>query len=133
MAITKASNRQHSISSKVEFTMGTAASEDIGVIGVYPAIDVPEGAIVTGGWINVSTVTTATVDLDVGDATTPARYVNGVDGAALGLTALVPTGYQYTAADEITVSVTVADADAAGTAELVVEYMVDGRAQFSEG
>ena len=133
MAITKATGRQFSVSSKVAFTMGTAAGEDIGVVAVYPAIDVPEGAIVTGGWINVTDATTATVDLDVGDATTPARYVNGVDGAATGLTALVPTGFKYTTADSITVAVTVADADAAGAAELVVEYMVDGRAQFSEG
>ena len=133
MAITKATGRQFSVSSKVEFTMGTAAGEDIGVIAVYPAIDVPEGAIVLGGYIAVTDVTTATVDLDVGDSTTPARYVNGVDGAALGLTALVPTGFKYTTADEITVSVTVADADAAGAAVLQVDYMVDERAQFSEG
>jgi len=133
MAITKKPGRQEVISARVTFTLGTAASEDVGVIGVYGAIDVPEGAVVVGGSLVVSDATTATVDLDVGDGVTADRYLSGVDGAATGLTALVPTGYVYPAADTIDVSVTVADADAAGTAELIVNYVVDGRTAFSQG
>ena len=133
MAITKDVGRQEVISARVTFTMGTAASEDIGVVGVYGAIDVPEGAVVVGGSLTVSDATTATVDLDVGDGVTADRYLSGMDGAAVALAALVPTGYVYPAADTIDVSVTVADADAAGTAELIVNYIVEGRTAFSQG
>ena len=131
MAITKKAGRQEVISARVDFTFGTGA--DVPLIGVYPAIDVPQGAVVVSGFVYVSDATTATVDINIGDGGSSTRYVAAVDGAATGLTALVPTGYEYTAADTIDVAITVADPAAAGAATLVVNYVVDGRAAFSQG
>lgn len=131
MAITKKAGRQGPITAKVSFTMGTGA--DVSAVAVYEAIEVPEGAIVTGGYILISDATTATVDLNIGDGGSSTRYAATVDGAATGLTALVPTGYQYTAKDTIDIAITVAAAEAAGAGELVVTYIVDGRDVFSQG
>jgi len=83
--------------------------------------------------LNVSDATTATVDLNIGDGGSSTRYASAVDGAATGLTALTLTGYKYTAADTIDLTVTVADPAAAGQFELVVLYVVDGRAAFAQG
>lgn len=131
MAITKKAGRQEIIAAKVDFTFGTGA--DVAVQGTYPAIDVPAGAIVVGGYLNITDATTATVDVNVGDGGSTTRYASAVDGAATGRTALTLTGYKYTTPDTIDVVITVADPAAAGTAELVVEYIVDGRAAFSQG
>jgi hypothetical protein len=131
MSITKNYGRQEVIAAKVDFTFATAG--DVGVIGVYPAIDVPEGAVVVGGYVNISDATTATVDVNIGDGVLSTRYATAVDGAAVALTALVPTGYVYPAPDTIDVAITVADPSAAGTAELVVLYIVVNRAEFSQG
>jgi len=131
MAITKDSGRQEVIAARVVVTLGTG--NDVAVQGTYGAIDVPEGAIIVGGFLNVSDATTATVDLNIGDGGSSTRYASAVDGAATGLTALTLTGYKYTAADTIDLTVTVADPAAAGQFELVVLYVVDGRAAFAQG
>lgn len=130
MAITKNSGRQEVIAARVTGTFGTGA--DIPVQGTYEAIDIPFGAVVVGGHFVVSDATTATVDVHVQSAAL-AVYAANIDGAATGLTALVPTGYKYTAPDTIDIMVDTADPAAAGTWELVVEYIVDGRSAFSEG
>lgn len=132
MAITKKSGRQEIISAKVTWTFGDTDA-DIAVQGTYPAIDVPEGAVVVGGYLNITDATTATVDVSIGDGGSTARYASAVDGATVALTALTVTGYVYTAADTIDVLIATADPAAAGTAELVVNYVVDGRAAFSQG
>jgi hypothetical protein len=131
MSITKNVGRQEVIAAKVDFTFGTG--KNVSAVAVYPAIDVPEGAIVIGGYVNISDATTSTVDVNIGDGGLSTRYASAVDGAALGLTALTPTGYIYTTADTIDVAITVATATDAGTAELVVLYVVDGRTEFSQG
>jgi len=131
MAITKNTGRQEVISAKVSFTLGTGA--DVSAIGVYEAIEVPRGAIIISGYVYISDATTATVDLNIGDGGSSTRYAATIDGAATGLTALVPTGYKYTEKDTIDVAITVAAAEAAGVAELVINYIIDGRAEFTQG
>lgn len=131
MAVTKDSGRQEVIAARVVVTFGTG--NDIAVQGTYPAIDVPEGAIIVGGHINISDATTATVDVHLGDGGVTNRYADNIDGGATGLTALTLTGYKYTAADTIDILVDTADPADAGQAEIVVMYIVDGRAAFSEG
>src|SRR5574337_3612 len=101
MAITKDPGRQEVIAARVVVTFGTG--NDIAVQGTYPAIDVPEGAIIVGGFINVSDATTATVDIHLGDAGVTNRYLDNIDGGATGLTALTLTGYEYTVADTLDV------------------------------
>lgn len=131
MSITKNEGRQEIIAARVTGTFGTGA--DIAVAGTYAAVDVPQGAIVVGGYFYISDATTATVDVHVGDGGVTNRYADNVDGAATGVTALTITGYKYTAPDTIDLLVDTADPAAAGVWELVVEYIVDGRAAFSEG
>ena len=131
MSITKKVARQEVIAAKVDFTFGTGAN--VPLIGVFPAIDVPEGAVVVGGYINISDATTAAVAVNIGDGVLSTRYATAVDGAAVALTALVPTGYKYPTNDTIDVAITIANPAAAGTAELVIQYVVVNRAEFSQG
>jgi len=130
MAITKDQGRQEAITARVTFTFGTG--NDIAVEGTYGAIDVPNDAIVIGGFVNISDATTATVDIHVGDGDDDNRYADNVDGAAVALTALTLTGYKYTSADTIGIMVDTADPATAGTGELVVTYIVEGRSFFAQ-
>ncbi len=130
MSITKKSGRQEVIAARVTGTFGTGT--DIGVEGTYEAIDVPAGAIVVSGHLYISDPTTATVDVHVQSAAL-AVYLADADGAAAGLSPLVPTGYKYLAPDTIDIMVDTADPAAAGIWELVVEYVVEDRAAFSQG
>jgi hypothetical protein len=131
MAITKAPGRQEVVCARVTGTFGTG--NDVAATGTYAAIDVPTGAVVVGGHLVISDATTATVDVHVGDGGVDNRYANNVDGAATGLTALVPTGYVYPAKDTIDIMIDTAAPEAAGAFELVVLYVVDGRVAFSQG
>lgn len=130
MAITKKSGRQEVIAAKVDVTLGTG--NDVAATGTYGAVDVPEGAIVVGGFIYISDATTASVDFHVGDGIDDNRYADNVDGAATGLTALTLTGYKYTAADTIDIMVDTATPAAAGALTLVVLYIVEDRVAFSQ-
>ena len=127
MAITKNPGRQYPLSARVKFS-GATADAEILAIAVYPAILLPAGAIITGGYIAVNTVFTATTDFDVGDAD-PDRYTPTiVPGDALGATLLVPDGVAYTVETWINVSL-VTSATIVGAGELVVEYIIEDRAQ----
>ena len=130
MAITKNGDRQNVSVARVVVSLGTG--NDIAVQGTYEAIDVPSGAIVVGGYVNVTDATTATVDIHLGDGGVTNRYADNVDGGATGLTALTVTGYKYTAADTIDVLVDTADPAAEGEVEIVVEYIKDGRGYFNQ-
>jgi hypothetical protein len=114
----------------VEFTyadLGTAVTAS----SIIEAIDLPAGAIITSGYLNVTTAwvgpTAATVS--VGDGGSAARYLGDTSIKATGLTDLVPTGYKYTAADTVDFDLeqTVA-VSSAGAAELVVYYIIEDKA-----
>lgn len=121
-------NRQDVLVAQAIITFGTG--NDIATTGTVTAINVPAGAIVVGGYLNVSDATSANVDIHVGDGVDDNRYANDVDGAATGVTALTLTGYEYTTADTIDVMVDTASAAADGQMELYVMYIVDGRSAF---
>jgi hypothetical protein len=131
MSIKLQTGRQEVITARVAWTFGTG--KDVLVQGAYPAIQVPKGAIILGGHVYVSDDTSASVTIAVGDAGSATRYVSGINGAAVALTALVPTGYQYTAQDNILVTIGGADPTATGAAELIVRYLVVNRVEFSQG
>ena len=131
MAITKNAGRQEVIAARVVVSLGTG--NDIEATGTFGAIDVPENAVVVGGFINVTDATTANVDFHVGDGLDDNRYADNIDGAATGLTALTLTGYKYTTADTIDIMVDTATPAAAGEVALVVLYIVEGRVAFSQG
>lgn len=120
--------RQDILVAQAIVTFGTG--NDIATTGTVTAVNVPPGAIVVGGFLNVSDATSASVDIHVGDGLDDNRYADNVDGAATGVTALTITGYEYTTADTIDVMVDTASAAADGQMELYVEYIVDGRSAF---
>lgn len=131
MAITLQSGRQQSAWATVDFaytdlTSGAAAA----------AVKLPAGAVVVGGAVVVKTAwNSATSDaLVVGDSASANRYKSSFSIAATGRTALVPTGYQaLSTTREIQVTWTgVGTAPSAGAARLEVEYLVPGRAEFSQ-
>lgn len=131
MAITKDASRQPPITARVVASVGS--SGDISAQATYAAIDVPVNAIVVGGYFNITDATSANVDFNVGDGGSATRYVSAADGATTGVTALTLTGYKYTAADTIDINVSTATPSATGEVELVVTYIVDGRAEFAQG
>jgi hypothetical protein len=96
------------------------------------AITLPVGAVVTGGFVVVDTAfDAATAVLDVGDATSGNRYKNDVNIAALGLTALVPTGYVSTGAP-LLVTPVFADPVTVGALRVVVSYVIGNRANEAQ-
>lgn len=129
--ITKNSDRQYPLSAEVAFTYADVAS------GVFaPAIEVPPGAVVTGGVLVVDTpfnsVTSDT--LTVGDAATGDRYAVGVNGAAAGGTALGATGLEYAQTDNVGITWTgVGGAPTQGAGRLLVTYQRAGRANENQG
>ena len=135
MAITKLSGRQEVIAAKVTITYDTLSSD--AAVG-EAVIQIPEGAIVVGGFVNVKTVFNSTTSdvLDIGDSVDDDEYTSSqVDSTALRVTALTITGYQYTTQDNIMVEWTAGSTGTAttGEADIIVQYIVDGRAAFSEG
>ena len=96
---------------------------------VVDAINLPPGAIVTGGEVvTEDAVTGATAyNVSVGDAVSATRYLSATDRLSVGRTALVPTGYVSNGGNlRITVAPTVADATA-GKVTVRVEYIVRHR------
>lgn len=135
MAITKNSGRQEVIAANVTLTYNTLA-DDTGVSeGI---IQLPEGAIVVGGYVNVKTAFNSTTSdvLDLGDGGDADRYTaTQINLKTAGVTALDITGYEYTTQDDIDAQWTAGSTGTAtaGEAEVVVQYIVSGRAAFSEG
>ena len=101
-----------------------------------PAVQVPGGAIVTGGDFIIDTAFDSTVSdtFTIGDATVGNRYGAAIDGQAAARTALVPTGFKYPTQDNVTLNWTGAGAaPTAGAGRLIMRYVVAGRAQTTQG
>ena len=135
MAITKNPGRQEVIAANVTVTYDTLASDTAVAEAV---IEVPAGAIVVGGFINVKTAFDSTTSdvLDIGDSVDDDEYTaTPVNLQSVGVTALDVTGYKYTTVDNIAVEWTAGSTGTAtaGEAEIVVQYIVDGRAAFPQG
>jgi len=135
MAITKNPGRQEVIAASVDISFDTLSSDTAVAEGV---IQLPEGAIVVGGSITVSTAFDSTTSdvVDIGDAGDDDRYTaTPVDLTAEATTLLDVTGYTYTAQDNIDVEWTAGTTSTAtaGAATITVLYVVSGRAAFSEG
>lgn len=104
---------------------------------VQAAIELPGGAMVIGGFIDptesFNAATTAT--LKVGDALDDDRYTaTPADVKALAVVKLDITGYVMPAQGNLTVTYASTGAAATtGKCRLVVEYIVDGRTQSTQG
>ncbi len=125
-SLTKDVGRQKVLLAMIEFTYLNIADTATAV----SAIDLPYGAVVTGGYIVVDTVFNVgtTSVLDIGDATTADRYKADVNLKALGVTQLVPTGYKSNGDAILITPANVGTAATTGSARLFVEYMITGRA-----
>lgn len=100
------------------------------------AVEVPGGAIPVGGQFVVDEAwNSGTSDtFTVGDGGVGNRYKGGIDGHAVALTALVPTGYKYPTQDNVTITWTgVGAAPTAGSGRLIMQYVVEGRAHSTQG
>lgn len=131
MAITKNSGRQHVITAMV--VIGFA---DLTSGADVAALDLPAGAIVQSGDVSVVTpFNSGTSDvIDVGDAGSQNRYLNDGNIHAAGRAALVPTGFKTTSETPVTVRwVGAGAAPTAGSVRLTVNYVVEGRSDFSQG
>lgn len=130
MTIAKNDGRQSPLVARVEFNF------DDFVSGVFEnAIELPAGAIVQGGNISmIEAFDSGTSDsLTVGDSVDEDRYLTATDAQALGLTALVPTGFGVTGIDDVTITLTSVGTPTAGIGVLTVSYVVPDRAQATQG
>lgn len=138
MSITKDSARQGVICATADFTFADVTDDTY-----VAAIDVPVGAIVVGGGLFVTTLFNSGTDDkfsigdQVGSATADKTEYSALsaDITATGLAAaVVPNGKVYTEGGTVGVVWNGSGtAMTAGVGKLVVEYIVDGRAEFSQG
>ena len=100
-----------------------------GAAGKFDVINLPVGAIVTGGALHVETAfDTAGYDVTIGDADSENRYLTSTDVKGTGLTALVPTGLRGTGKN-IRLCFSSDDVCTTGKAHLRVEFVIDGKAE----
>jgi hypothetical protein len=128
IADTGSTGRQDILHAKAILKTGTGY--DTVTQGTFKCIAIPAGAQVLSGYVYCSDATSSSVTVTVGDGGSAARYLGSTSVASTGLTALVPTGYQYTQDDTIDIVVAGANAAADGVIELHVNYVVDGRCAF---
>lgn len=130
MAITKRDGRQ-----EVKFAYVDINLADLTTAVAAGAIDLPQNAEVVGGYAVVKEVFNSTTSdvLDIGDSGSANRYKNDVNLQALGLTALVPTGYVYTAPTTVTVTwVSGGGSPSTGEVRLGLQYVVHGRSTSTQ-
>lgn len=133
MPITKQSGRQELIVATVDINLADVVSNV-----AQAAIDLPANAVlVDGSLVTTEAWNSTTSDvMDVGDVTTPTRYLT--DGNIRALNARVPlvmTGFTHTNTEK---SLNVTWTSGGGTpttgkVRLEVRYYVKGRATFAQG
>ena len=138
MAITKPDVRQYPLTAIVAFTQ-----PDLPTGVPVAVIELPQGAIVTGGQLIIDTAfDSATSDtVDVGftspNATDdPDAYLDGGadNGSTAASLALVPTGREAVGQEQVTIENTAAGAEGtAGAGRLIVEYIINGRGNENQG
>ncbi len=93
----------------------------------FDAINLPAGAVILAGSLTVETAfDTASYAVIVGDSAVANRYLATADRKAVGVTALVPTGYRGDG-ENLRIAITNADACTTGKATLRVQYITTGR------
>lgn len=95
----------------------------------FDVINIPAGAQIVGGDLNVITAvaTTATATASIGDSGSPTRYLGATNLKAQARTALVPTGY---ISQGEPLRVTIANADGTGTlgkVKVTILFTLTGR------
>jgi len=134
MAIAKDSGRQEVIHADIPFTFATLGATAVAI----EAIDLPVGAEIIGGDLIVDTAfdTGTTATFKFGDALDDDRYTaSAIDLKTAARTALTVTGYRALAtSNKLKILPTyVGTAATAGAGRVRIQYIVDGRAAFSQG
>lgn len=121
MAISKDTGRQWPLVARVSFAGGT----DVDAVGTYEAIDLPAGAQVTGGNLEVTTgfSGTGTIAVQIGSEVLIAASTQG----SAAVVDFSGAGSAVAAGDTVDI-VTAVAALTDGAATLTVEYVIDGRA-----
>lgn len=106
------------------------------IAGANKVMELPPGAVVLGANMVVSeafnAATTATMSL--GDTGNANRYANALDVRTAGVKAGAMTGYVSRATSDLILTYAETGAAAtAGTARLYVQYIVEGKTQFTQG
>lgn len=107
----------------------SGATQRVDANGVYDAILLPAGAVVTGGDLTVYTASndTTTLTASVGDSGSATRYLAATSLKAAARTALTLTGFEG-AGENIRITIAVATGDAtAGRAVLRLQYVINSR------
>jgi hypothetical protein len=120
MAITKNAGRQYPLVAEVGFTFA-----EIPAVAIYEAIDLPAGAIVTGGVFEVITTDAGggTVKVQIGST----DLLAATSTAAASRTFITETDVVTTAVDTVDVEVETAVLTTfAG--RLIIEYIIEDRA-----
>ena len=127
MAITLNNGRQNTLVANLDVALADMTSA-----AVEPAIKLPYNSVVTGGFVNVTEVWDSTTSdaLDIGHSDDDDEYTTTpIDLQVLGVTALIVTGYKNTGGLDIDfIWTSGGGVPATGTATVVVEYYIDGRA-----
>jgi hypothetical protein len=123
MAITKNSERQYPLVGSVTFDHSNLAASDT------ISVEVPAGATVIGGGLNITTAFNGTSVIDVNDGTND--YIVDDNGAA-GWNTLSALGTVYAANDSIDVTLQ-SGSPTAGVATLYIEYVMADRSNENFG
>lgn len=143
MTITQDSERQYKLVAWVTVDYDDVTGAASADTNPTAAIELPNDAVVVGGGVVVDTNwdddAAEAFTLDVGDADDTDRYTGSalsIDADAGSYQAITPTGYKYTAATDITVSVVMSVGSSTitqGSLRLFVEYVVQGRGNENQG
>ena len=129
MALTLQSAHQIKRAVVIEIT-GTSVST---TTASNPLAQLPNGAIVTGGALIVTTAFDASRTADIGDTTDPDRYTaTPIALDATGRTALTLTGFKHTATENLFLELA-GGAATVGAALLELEYVIVGASDFVQG
>lgn len=130
MAFLKNSSRQEPIAAYTSLTFGTGKNVD--AAGTFPLLELPQKAVVTKCQVNVITPTSVGVTVSVGDSVTPNRYASAVVASAAAMTTSHGTGFKTPTTQDVTITVA-GTPIVSGIVEIYLEYVVEGRAEFTQG
>lgn len=131
-ALVKNSGRQEVIAVKQSLNFGTG--KELDSTGVVAVIDLPANAIVLDGYLNVLSGTTATATVAIGDSGSATRYLAATSVVTVAKTAIAnAAGFKTTAPTSVNITIAGAAPVAVGVSEIVIRYIVDGRAAFTQG
>lgn len=131
MAITMSSDRQYELSAVVDFTYA-----DLTDATAVNAIELPSDAIITGGhmYISVAFNSLTSDTIAIGDTDSGAAYLAATSVAATGATEIAPSGVKLAAGKYVTVTWDgTGTAPTAGTGQLVINYVRQGRSNENQG